>query len=214
MKKNLAVFPAVMLGLSALAYAQGAPTKVATIHIQNAIMSTKDGQKALQEMQARFNPKKAELDRKQSEIAALQDQLNKGKATMSDQAKEKMAGDIQVGQKTLQRDGEDFEAEVQQEESKLMNDLGQKMMDVVIKYATKNGYAMVIDVSSQQTPVLWRDESIDITAEMVKLYDQAHPAGASTAAKPPAAAPKPAATPPAPASKPPAPPAAPTQKKQ
>jgi len=42
-----------------------------------------------------------------------------------------------------------------------MQDLGQKMMDVIIKYATQNGYSMVLDVSSQQTPVLWADPSAD-----------------------------------------------------
>jgi Skp family chaperone for outer membrane proteins len=58
LKMNHAGLPALVLGLAALAHAQAAvPTKVAVIHIQNAILNTKDGQKAQQEMQARFNPK-------------------------------------------------------------------------------------------------------------------------------------------------------------
>jgi outer membrane protein len=75
-------------------------------------------------------------------------------------------------------------------------------MDVIIKYATQNGFAMVVDVSNPQTPVLWADPAVDITNEIVKLYDQGHPGtGAAPAtAKPagtPAAAPKPPVTPPA-----------------
>ena len=88
----------------------------------------------------------------------------------------------------MTRGGEDFDAAVQQEEGKLMNDLGQKMLDVVSKYAAQNGFAMVLDVSNQQT-VLWADPSANITAECIKLYDQAHP---GTGAAPAAAAPKPA----------------------
>ena len=45
------------------------PTKVAIIHIQNAILQTKDGQKAASELQAKFAPKKAELEKKQADIA-------------------------------------------------------------------------------------------------------------------------------------------------
>ena len=95
-----------------------------------------------------------------------------------------------------------------------MGDLWQKMMDVVTKYATQNGYAMVVDVSNQQT-VIWADPSTNITAEAVKLYDQAHPQAAAPAAGTKPAAPAPAgakpATPP-PGIRPPATP--PTTKKQ
>ena len=48
---NLLVFPALVLTFAALANGQAStPTKVAIIHIQNAILSTKDGQKAAGEL--------------------------------------------------------------------------------------------------------------------------------------------------------------------
>ena len=201
MKKNFVMFPAMALGLAVLAHAQTAsPSKVAIIHVQNAILSTKDGQKAQGDLQVKFNSRKQQIEKKQADIQSLQDQMKKGSATMSDDAKNKIARDIDGGQKALQRDTEDFESDVQQEEGKIMQDLGQKMMDVIIKYATQNGFAMVVDVSNPQTPVLWADPAVDITNEIVKLYDQAHPGtGAGTAAKPTApapAAPKPPAAPP------------------
>jgi outer membrane protein len=208
LKKSF-VFAALLAGVAVLAHAQAqTPSKVAIIGVQQAILSTKDGQKATQDLQARFNPQKSKLEQRQQELAGLQEQLKKGGATMSDAAKDKLNRDIESLNKTLTREGEDFDAEVQQEEQKIMNDLGAKMMDVIIKYATQNGLAMVIDVSNQQTPVLWADQSINITEQIVKLYDQAHPgAGASptpaaTPAAPPRPAPaKPAATPPPPATK-------------
>src|SRR5947209_3160606 len=194
LKKNFVVISAFALGLATLAHAQAAaPSKVAIIHVQNAILQTKDGQRAQGELNTKFTPKKNAIEKKQSDIAALQDQMKKGSATMSDDAKNKIARDIDSNQKSLQRDTEDFEADVQQEEGKIMQDLGQKMMDVIIKYATQNGFSMVVDVSSPQTPVLWADPSVDITNEIVKLYDQAHPgSGAAPAgAKPTAPAAKP-----------------------
>ena len=224
MKKGFVILAVLALGVSVMARAQGqVPTKVAVIHIQQAIVSTKDGQKAQQDMGARFGPKRAALEKKQSDMAAMQDQLKKGAVTMSDEAKSKMAKDIEKLNTELTRGSEDYDAEVQQEEGKLMNDIGQKMMEVVSKYAAQNGFAMVLDVSNPQT-VLWFDPSTNITAECIKLYDQAHPgAGAAAAPKttpaagaPAAGTPKPAAaTPPAAKPTPPAaPPAAPPTKKQ
>jgi outer membrane protein len=205
--KNLLVFPALAVGFAALAHAQASPTKVAIISVQQAILQTKDGQKASADLQAKFLPKRQELEKKQASIQTLQDQMKKGSATMSEDAKAKLTRDIDANTKSLQRDSEDFDADVQQEEGKIMQDLGQKMMDVVIKYCTQNSYAMVLDVSNQQTPVLWADPSADITTEIIKLYDQAHPGAGGTAAAPapagarptppPAATPKPATPPPA-----------------
>jgi outer membrane protein len=210
LKKNFVAFSAFALGIASLANAQAAASsKVAIIHVQNAILQTKDGQKAQGDLNAKFTPKKSQLEKKQNDILALQEQMKKGSATMSDDAKNKIARDIDANQKSLQRDSEDFESDVQQEEGKIMQDLGQKMMDVIIKYATQNGFSMVVDVSNPQTPVLWADPSVDITNEIIKLYDQAHP-GTGGASAP--AATKPAITPPTAGA--PKPPAAPPQTKK
>jgi outer membrane protein len=211
--KNIAVIAALISGLTGFLHAQtaapaaapavapsgappAAPRKLATIHVQNAIMSTKEGQKAAQELQTKFTPRKQGLDQKQAELQRMQSQLRSGGATLSAAAKEKLSRDIDTGAKSLQRENEDFQAEVQDAEGKIMNDLGQKMMEILQKYAIDNSVYMVIDVSNAQSPVLWADASIDITNEIVKRYDQAHPVAA------PAPAPKPApAPPPAPATK-------------
>jgi outer membrane protein len=189
LKKNFVVFPALVLGMAAMAHAQ-TPAKVAIIHVQNAILQTKDGQKAASELQGRFAPKKASLEKKQADIAALQDTLRKGSATMSEDAKAKLMRDIDTSNKSLQRDTEDAQADLDAEQGKIMQELGNKVMAVLEKYATGNGYALVLDVSNPQTPVLWASQTIDITGDIVKLYDQANPGtGAPAAAKPPAGAP-------------------------
>jgi outer membrane protein len=189
---NIVVFPALMLGIAAWSPAQTAtpaPAKVATVQVQSAILQTKDGQKAAQDLQAKFMPRRTELEKKDSDIKAIQAQMRAGSATMSEAAKAKLQRDYDSNSKEFTRAKDDFEAEVQQEEGKIMNDLGQKLMDVIIKYSTQNSIAMVVDVSNQQSPVLWADPSIDITNEVIKLYDQAHPNAAATPAPAPAAPP-------------------------
>ena len=53
---------AVLLGLSATSVL--AQSKVGTINIQQAIVSTKDGQKASAELQTRFDPRRKETTAK------------------------------------------------------------------------------------------------------------------------------------------------------
>jgi outer membrane protein len=175
------------------------PTKIAIINVQKAIVDTKDGQKAAAELQTKFNPRKAALEKRQSDIQSMQEQLRKGAATMSEEAQARMNKDIETNQKSLQRDAQDLNDDVDQEQGKLMQEIGGKLMQVVEQYATQNGYAVVLDVSNQQSPVLWASASTDITADITRLYDQAHPssAAAPTGVRAPVVpAPKPA-TPPA-----------------
>jgi outer membrane protein len=122
--------------------------------------------------------------------------LRKGSATMSDDAKNKLMRDIDAKTTSLKRDSEDFDADVQEEESKVMQELGAKMMKVLEKYATDNGFGVILDVSNPQTGVLWRAAAVDITADIIALYDKANPAAGGTsapAAAPGSAAPRPAA---------------------
>jgi outer membrane protein len=209
LKKNLVVFSVLVLGVAALAQAQGqVPTKIAIIHVQNAILSTKDGQKAAADLQATFNPRQQELEKKRSELAALQEQLRKGSATMSDEAKTKLMRDIDATTTKVNRDTQDAQSDLDEAQGKVMQELGGKMMAVLEKYATQNALAVVLDVSNPQTPVLWAASAVDITNDIVKLYDQAYPGTAAAAPAVPAA--KPAQTP---AARPAAPPQTPATKK-
>jgi len=200
----------LVLGFAALAQAQGqppTPSKVAIIHVQNAILSTKDGQKAAADLQTSFLPKQTEIEKRRTEIAALQEQLRKGNATMAEEAKATLMRDIDAKNKLLTRETEDAQADLDASQGKIMQELGNKMMAVIEKYSNQNGYALVLDVSNPQTPVLWAATAIDITNDIVKLYDQANPGAppAGTAARPVTSAPKPVlptiTSPPAPAPK-------------
>lgn len=149
----------------------GVPGKVAVIEIQGAILQTKDGQKAVAELQAKFNPVKAKLDAKRAEISKNEDTLRKGQSTMAQEAQAKLARDIDVATKSLNRDTDDANADLESENQKIMNSLGGKMMAIINKYATEKGYVLVLDVSSQQTPVLWASNTIDITRDIIAAYD-------------------------------------------
>jgi outer membrane protein len=208
-KSTSFVLPALGLALAVSAGAQST-AKVGVINIQSAIVSTKDGQKAANEIQGRFNPKKAELDKRQGDIGQLQDQLNRGRNTLSEDARNKLVRDIDQKTKSLTRDTEDARAELDQEEQKIMNELGGRIMAVIDKYAKDNGYSLILDVSSPQTPVLYASNTIDITKDIIDLYDKNAPAATSGTGTPAGtSAARPAITRPAPPAPKPAPTAPP-----
>jgi outer membrane protein len=209
-RRQLLLLPVLVLGAMA-AFGQ-APTKVGVINIQSALVSTKDGQKAAQELEQKRAPKTKDLEQKQSAIRTLQDSLNRGGNAMAESAKAELVRNIDAKTKAFNRELEDAQAEWDQEQQKILQDLGQKMMVVIDKYAKDSGYSLILDVSNPNTPVLYASNTIDITKEIIDLYDKNAGALPTTSAAPPNAARPPAApagtqrpalTPAAPAKKPP-----------
>lgn len=186
-----------MVALAASAMAQGQPNRIGVINIQSAIVSTKDGQKAASELEAKILPRRKSMEAKQNEINSLKDQLQKGQNALSDQAKQELVRNIDVKTKSFNRDLEDLNAEGDAEQQRVLQDLGQKMMAVIDKYAKDNAYILIVDVSSPQTPVLFASNTIDITKDIIELYDKntgplASPAAPKSPA--PAVTPKPKPT--------------------
>src|SRR6202011_5330785 len=91
----------------------------------------------------------------------------------------------------LQRDVQDAQEEWNAQQQQLLQGLGQRMMAVIEKYAKDNGYTMILDVSNPNTPVLYASSGIDITQDIVGLYDKTSTNG-GPAAPTGAVAPKPA----------------------
>jgi outer membrane protein len=170
--------------------------KIGVINIQQAIAQTGEGKQALDAIQKKYQPKREELQRRQDEINALQDQLQKQSATLSDEERGRLTRELDEKQRVFKRSQEDDQADFQADTQEAVQRIGQKMVRIIDDYAQKNGYALVIDPAGVQMPVYYVAKGIDITDPIVKLYDSANPAPASAAAvssapKAPASKPKP-----------------------
>ncbi len=165
----------VTLCLCLPGFAQSPANKVGVISIQGAIVGTKEGQKASQQLDAKFQPKQKEFDQRQSELAQLQDQFNKGGSVLNEDKRNQLVREIEQKKKTLERDMSDAKDELAAEQQRLLQGLGQKMMALIEKYAKDKGYSLVLDVSNPNTPVLYASSAIDLTQDIVAQYDQASP---------------------------------------
>jgi outer membrane protein len=167
--------------------------KVGVIQIQQAMVSTRDGQKAVGDLNARMAPKQKELERKQLDIKDLQDKLQKGGDKLADTARVDLQRSIDSKTKIFNRDMEDAQAEMDSEQRKVLDELTGKMTQVIDKFAVANGYAVILDVSNPNTPVLYASTAVDITKEIIDLYDKSNPS-APGSKPPPTGAAKPAPT--------------------
>ena len=192
---------AMMTGLMVLsAFAQS--QKIAYVDMQAALLATKDGKKALDEINVKFGPRRDLFAKHKQELADKQTSYQKQAATMSDDAKVAADREVQLLSRDLQREADDNNTDLQAEEARLMGGVLQKMEGILNKYAVDHQISMVVDSSQQPNNLIYADKSVNITPEVVALYDTA-PAPAPAPAA--ASAPKPAAAPAAPRKPAPAP---------
>ncbi len=203
----------VLAGVSSSVMAQApgvvAGPKIGVLNVQRAIAECNEGKQAAEKLQSQFKPKQGELQAKGAEIERLQKQLRDQEKTLSDDARASLVRQLESKQKEFSRSQDDFNTEAQQAENSVIQEIGQKMMKVVEDYALKNGYAMILEASSP--PVVWASSALEVTDDIIKLYNISAPSsvpapGAPAAARPAAPAAAKPATPPA--AKPAAPPAA------
>ena len=198
-------------GLRAQSAAPGSATgtKIGVINVRQAIASTSEGKQAGAELQSQFAPRQSELEGLNKTINDLRQRMEAGANKLSDDEKVRLQREGETRARQLQRKQDEYQEDVNAAQAEVFDRVGRKMIDVLDRYARENGYVAILDTSAQNTPILFASTNIDVTQDIVKLYDNAYPVkggapAATTTPKPaaPRTTPKPTTQQP-PAAKPP-----------
>lgn len=163
------------------------PAKVAVIAFQAAVARTNEGQRNIAQIQQKYEPQQTKLKNLSAEVDSLKKQLQASGSTLSDEERATRTKDIDTKEKELQRDAEDAQGNFQGDMNDMYQKLAAKVYEVVNAYAKENGYTLVVDISSQQSPVLYVDPATDITGAIIQAYNAKSGVPAPAAAAAPAA---------------------------
>lgn len=204
--RSAALAAACLLGTAAT-WAQAAPAagaaaapvkSVGIINLRGAIGSTAEGKQASAELQSQFAPRSSEIDAMTKQINDLQQKLQAGQGKLSQEEETRLTAEGQRLTQRLDRRRNDFQEDATAAQQEVLERIGRKMVDVLDRYARENGFSVVLDTSGQNSPILYASNQVDVTQDIIRLYDQQYPVktGAAPAAAKPAT-PKPATPPPA-----------------
>lgn len=192
----LAICLAIVM-FNSIAFAQAAaavstpaagPTKIAFVNIQEAVITCTEGKQESDALQKRFSTKQAALKAKDDELKKLKDDFQVNGPKLSDDERNNRQRVIADKQKIFERDYTDYQSETQEAQQDAINKILKKMLPVLDKYVTANGYTAVFDISNAQTPVIWVRPDAVITQQLVNAYNaQSTAAAPATPASPRAA---------------------------
>jgi len=173
-----------LLGTAASLRTQGpavssAVTRVGVISMLQAIGSTAEGKQAAADLKSQFAPRQQEMESLDNQIGDVQKRLESGRATLSDEEKARLNDEGNRLAQRLDRRRREYQEDLSAAQAEIVSSLETKMMDVLNRYAQENNYAAILDSSAQNSPVLYASKNIDVTQDIVRLYDRAHPAKAT-----------------------------------
>jgi Skp family chaperone for outer membrane proteins len=169
--------------------------KIGLVDIQQAIWATAEGNRASEELKSQFAPRQKELDVLAHQIDDLREQLTAGSTlgTAEVQHQRRQRGEHLVAQ--YDRKQRELNEDSQAAQAEVVQRISGKLMEVLNYYAREHGYIAVFNSSSQNSGIVYKSIRIELTQDIVCLYDQAHSKeSAVPETKPTTAAPKPTAT--------------------
>ena len=163
-------------------------TRVGTININAAVFGSNEGQRDMDALSKKFEPKQAELKNANDELEALKKQMSTQGEKLNEDARASLQKQIEGKQKTFDRSMQDAQDEFQGQSRDVFERILAKMAPKIVKYASENGYGLILDKSNQwpQSPILLGGDAVDITKQVVDIYNAESgvpapaPAGATT----------------------------------
>lgn len=148
-----------------------AQTKVAVINMQQAVLDTAEIKKASAEMEAKYKPRQAELDKIRKDLDDIQQKLQSSGGKLPPQSEADLTAQGQRKQRDLQRLSQDLQEEVDAVRNDILGGTGRRMQGVVRKLAEERGMDVVVDAGS----TLYVKPVLDLTKDAVAAFDKAYP---------------------------------------
>ncbi len=167
--KQFVILLLVCIGLVAspvMAQAQ----KIGYVDLQKALNLSSAGKEAKEKIKAKVQGYDAEVQQRQEELKKLKDDLEKQAMLLSEEARNAKERDYQQKVKDYQRFTKDIQETLQQTDADLTRKILESLLKVVQEVGKSEGYLMVLEKT--ESSIVYADESIDITAEVIKAFDQ------------------------------------------
>jgi outer membrane protein len=158
------------LAIAPFAVTASAQVKVAIVNAQKALADSDELKKASAAVETKYKPRQDELNKLQSDLQSIEQQLASGKLNQQAAADLQLQG--QRKQRDAQRISDDLQADFEKDRQDILGKASQKMQQIIAKLAEEKGVDIIIDASQ----TLYFKPTLDLTTDAVAAYNKAYPA--------------------------------------
>jgi outer membrane protein len=160
---------AALLALLAAAPAR-AEIKLAYVDVQRALNECEAGKTAKAEFRIKVQGVEQKLQREQSEVASLKDELEKKGMLMKPEQRQSLQDEYLNKAKNFERNFKDSKDDLERKDQEMTGKIIHDIAEVIRDVGEKNAYTMVMEKGS----ILWGTPGIDITDQVIRTYNGMH----------------------------------------
>ena len=160
------VLVSIMVAVALPAVAQ---SKVAVIDVQRVVTESDPGKEVMQKLRVLSDTKAQEGQNLQQEMAALQDQFNKQRFTVSEQRQAEMSKEIEDKQISIRRFQDDAQRELQEAQRRELGGLEERILPIIDQIGKEQGYTLIFN--KFQSGLVYADESVDVTDTVITRFN-------------------------------------------
>lgn len=181
------VLAAGMVVLAPWSVAQ-AETKIAVVNVPRLLEEAPQAKAAMQALQDEFAPRQREVVQQQKDLKVKEEKLQRDGAVMAENERRNAEKDLRDGQRELARKQNEYVEDLNLRRNEELGKLQRSLLQEVQAFARTSSYDLIVGEG-----VLYVNESMDITAQVLSALQARHKTSGGAAPKP--ATPKPAQPP-------------------
>ncbi|MCW8984531.1 MAG: OmpH family outer membrane protein [Thermoanaerobaculales bacterium] len=165
---RVAMLAVIMMAMAMPAAAQ---SNVAVIDVQRVVTESDPGKEVMQKLRVLSDAKAQEGQTLQQELAALQDQFNKQRFTVSEQRQAEMSKEIEDKQISIRRFQDDAQRELQDAQRRELGGLEERILPIINQVGQAEGYTLIFN--KFQSGLVYADEAVDVTDRVITMFNTA-----------------------------------------
>ncbi|MGH7814055.1 MAG: OmpH family outer membrane protein [Candidatus Binataceae bacterium] len=147
-----------------------AELKFAYVDVQRALNQCDAGKKAKAEFRGKVQSVETKLQRQQSGVQALKDELEKKGMLMSPDQRQNLQDKYTEKLTDFKHAYQDSQTELQAKDNEITTKIVHDLAEIIRRLGQRDGYTMVMEKGS----ILWGAPNIDITDQVIRAYNATH----------------------------------------
>ncbi len=165
--KRMIIVSCVILALAASMPAR-AEVKVAFVDVQRALNECTAGKKARDQFRVQIERVQSKLQKQQSEVQALKDELDKKGMLMKEDERRNLADEYARKARDFDRNYKDTKDELEQKDAQMTSAIVHDLARVIRNIGEQRGYTLVMEKGA----ILWGTPANDITDDVIRDYNR------------------------------------------
>jgi len=159
-----------------------AELKIGYVDLQRALLEVEEGRQAKARLQSVLEAKQKDIDKEQEQLRKDGETLQKQQSAMSEETFRQKQIELQKRLFDLQQKWDKSRQEMAQKEHTELQAIFAKMDPIIAQIANNEGMTMVFEKTD--SGLVFAPASLDITNELVRMYNDKNKSGAGTGTSP------------------------------